>query len=186
MWRRREETLDVETVNGIIEALMRIDPGGGSWPAFWTLGTAYQGDHHAWPATGEVDIMEAYRNSVLANVCNPKPTWCGWSSVKQPVDRLGGQAWTARFHLWAMDWNSRRIRLLLDGRLVNSFPTADAARRYRPSPYVGQPAFLLLSQAIGGTNGGQPVDAAFPMRLEVKYVRVYQRAGEQSRQAAKQ
>lgn len=166
---------------GRAEALMRIDPGGGSWPAFWTLGTGYRGDRRAWPATGEVDIMEAYRNAVLANVCNPKPTWCGWSSVKQPVDSLGGAAWTDQFHLWAMDWGPRRIRLYLDGRLLNSFATADAARGYRPSPYVGQPAFLLLSEAIGGFNGGHPADSKFPMRLEVKFVRVYQRAGERER-----
>jgi beta-glucanase (GH16 family) len=130
--------------------------------------------------------MEAYRNSVLANVCNPKPTWCGWSSTKQSVDSLGGEAWTDQFHLWAMDWNARRIRLFLDGQLLRSFATADAARGYRRSPYIEQPAFLLLSQAIGGANGGHPDSSAFPVWLEVRYVRVYQRAGEKRRRTMKQ
>ncbi len=120
--------------------------------------------------------MEYYRGTVLANVCNPKATWCGWSSTGQSLASLGGQGWADRFHLWAMDWNARNIDLFLDGRLIHRFPVADAALGGRPSPYANRPAFMLLSQAIGGTNGGDPANTDFPIRLEAKYVRVYQRA----------
>jgi beta-glucanase (GH16 family) len=161
---------------GRVEALMRIDPRDGSWPAFWTLGTGYRGNHHAWPATGEVDIMEYYRDTVLANVCNPKPSWCGWSSTRQSLAGLGGQAWADRFHLWTMDWNAQRIDLYLDGKLVNRVDLAAVAHPGRRNPYLNRPAFLLFSQAIGGVNGGHPGSTKFPVRLEVKYVRVYQRA----------
>jgi beta-glucanase (GH16 family) len=159
---------------GRAEALMRIDPRSGSWPAFWTLGTRYRGNHRAWPGTGEVDIMEYYRDTVLANVCNPKPSWCGWSSTRQSLAALGGRTWADRFHLWAMDWNAKGIELFLDGRLVHRVAMADVAHPRRTNPYVDQPAFLLLSQAIGGVNGGSPAGTEFPVRLEAKYVRVYQ------------
>lgn len=168
---------------GRAEGLIRIDTRAGSWPAFWTLSTRYGGDPRAWPATGEVDIMEYYRDLVLANVCNPKPTWCGWSSTRQSLAGLGGHAWADRFHVWAMDWNSRHIDLFLDGKRVHRFAVTDATHGGRKNPYVNRPALLLLSQAIGGANGGHPTGTKFPVRLEVKYVRVYQRAGDERRGA---
>jgi beta-glucanase (GH16 family) len=163
---------------GRAEALIRIDPRSGSWPAFWTLGHRFAGRNTFWPAGGEVDIMEYYRDRVLANVCNPKPSWCGWSSQAQSLQSLGGQAWTDRFHLWAMDWNSRKIDIFLDGRLVNRVNMAEVAHPKRPNPYVNGRAFLLLSQAIGGAHGGDPAGTEFPVRLEVKYVRVYRRTNQ--------
>jgi hypothetical protein len=41
-----------------------------------------------------------------------------------------------------------------------------------------KPAYLLLSQAIGGENGGGPTNTTFPIRFEVDYVRVYKRAND--------
>ena len=166
---------------GRAEALIRIDPRLGSWPAFWTLGDGYRHAIRVWPATGEVDIMEYYRDLVLGNVCVPKKSWCGWSSTRQSLAGLGGQDWADRFHLWAMDWSPRRIDLFMDGRLVNRFPVARASLGGRPNPYVNRPASLLLSQALGGVHGGDPTHTGFPLRLEVKYVRVYQRAREVGR-----
>jgi beta-glucanase (GH16 family) len=171
---------------GRAEALMKIDPRQGSWPAFWTLGDGYRHGISVWPATGEVDIMEYYEQTVLANVCVPKKSWCGWSSTRQSLADLGGQAWADRFHLWAMDWNAKRFELFLDGRLVHRFRVADAAIGGRPNPYVNRPAFLLLSQALGGAHGGSPAGTQFPLRLEVKYVRVYQRtAGDGGQRAVR-
>ena len=53
---------------GSFEMRARIDTRPGSWPAFWTLGTAFRSDPTAWPRSGEVDIMEYYKHSVMANV----------------------------------------------------------------------------------------------------------------------
>jgi beta-glucanase (GH16 family) len=161
---------------GRVETFARIDTRQGSWPAFWTLGTAYRHRPTAWPRSGEVDIMEYYRNTVLANVCKPQPTRCGWSSARQSLASLGGQSWANRFHLWTMEWNARKIDLFLDGKLVNHFAVADAVGAGQRNPYVNKPAYLLLSQAIGGANGGDPTNTKFPIRFQVDYVRVYQRA----------
>ena len=38
-----------------------------------------------------------------------------------------------------------------------------------------QPHYMLLNLAIGGMNGGDPKDTAFPSTLEIDYVRVYQK-----------
>jgi beta-glucanase (GH16 family) len=184
-WKLNRRTADYTSTSmasrfsftsGRAEALIRIDPRSGSWPAFWTLGDGFWGRNRIWPAAGEVDIMEYYGHTVLANVCNPKPSWCGWSSTTQSLASLGGPAWADRFHLWAMDWSPKRIVISLDGRPVNRVNMANVAHPGRPNPYVNVDAFLLLSQAIGGAHGGDPGRTKFPVRLEARWVRIYQRA----------
>jgi beta-glucanase (GH16 family) len=164
---------------GRFEMFARIDARQGSWPAFWTLGVAFRRNPNAWPQSGEVDIMEYYRSTVLANVCKPKRKECAWSSTTQSLASLGGDAWTNGFHLWAMEWSARKIDLFLDGKRVNHFPVDTLGAGDR-NPYLDKPAFLLLSQAIGGENGGDPTNTTFPVRFAVDYVRVYQRGGRQA------
>jgi beta-glucanase (GH16 family) len=160
---------------GRFEMRARIDTRSGSWPAFWTLGAALRSDPNAWPRSGEIDVMEYYRGTVQANVCKPRRFRCAWSSAGRSLAELGGRSWTRRFHVWGMDWSSQRIELFLDGRLLNRFPVADAVPSGQANPYVGQPLYLLLTQAIGGTNGGDPTGTRFPVRLTVDWVRAYQR-----------
>jgi beta-glucanase (GH16 family) len=38
-----------------------------------------------------------------------------------------------------------------------------------------QPHYMLLNLAIGGMNGGDPSNTPFPKKMEVEYVRVYQK-----------
>jgi serine acetyltransferase/beta-glucanase (GH16 family) len=159
---------------GRFEMFARIDTRQGSSPAFWTLGRAFRRNPNAWPQSGEVDIMEYDRNTVLANVCKPKRSECGWSSTRQSLPSLGGEAWANEFHLWAMEWSARKIDLFLDGKLVNHFSVGALGAGDR-NPYLNKPAYLLLSQAIGGENGGDPTNTSFPIRFAVDYVRVYQR-----------
>jgi hypothetical protein len=77
-----------------------------------------------------------------------------------------------------MEWSARRIDMFLDGKLVNRFPVARAVVAGQRNPYVDKPQLLLLSQAIGGANGGDPSGTEFPVRFEVDYVRVYRRSGQ--------
>src|SRR5919106_6635171 len=141
---------------GRFEMRGRIDTRLGSWPAFWTLGT-----EEGWPQSGEVDVMEYYRGTVLANVCRPRRTRCAWSNAKQSLTKLGGEKWASRFHVWAMEWSARRIELFLDGKLVNRFPVARAFAPGTRNPYVNKPQVVLLSQTIGGANGGGPSGPQF-------------------------
>lgn len=159
---------------GRFEMRARIDTRPGLWPAFWTLGV-----ERPWPACGEVDIMEYYRGQLLANAA-----WLGdrraaqWDATRRPLDKLHQPDWASRFHIWRMDWDHESIRLLVDDQLLNEVDL-DATSNHdaeRANPFR-QPHYLLLNLAIGGNQGGDPSATRFPARLEVDYVRVYQRRG---------
>jgi beta-glucanase (GH16 family) len=179
-WRASRDSIEFTSASmiskrsftyGRIEMRGRIDTRPGSWPAFWTLGTEDE-----WPRSGEVDVLEYYQGTVLANVCLPRVTRCAWSSARQPLSKLGGERWASRFHVWAMEWSPRKIELFLDGRLINRFLVRRAFAPGERNPYVNRPQSVLLSQAIGGANGGSPEATEFPVRFEVDYVRAYRPA----------
>ena len=155
---------------GKFEMRARIDTRLGSWPAFWTLGAT---PGVRWPACGEVDIMEYYTNVVLANVAYSLGGEAQWSSPRKSIAELGGDAWPEKFHIWTMDWDEKKIDLLLDGNLMNHFDVATADNADEGNPFHG-PVYFILNQAIGGTKGGDPSQTKFPIRFEVDWVRVYQ------------
>jgi beta-glucanase (GH16 family) len=158
-----------EFLYGKFEMRARIDTRLGSWPAFWTLGAARR---IRWPACGEIDIMEFYTGTVLANIGYVLDGKIKWSSVKKPVSELGGEAWSKEFHTWTMEWEEKSIDLRLDGRLMNHLDVAAADKADKGNPFH-RPVYLLVNQAIGAT-GGDPANTRFPVRYEIDWVRVYQ------------
>jgi beta-glucanase (GH16 family) len=74
-----------------------------------------------------------------------------------------------------MDWDARAIVLSVDGEQLNEVLLTRTINQdgTGTNPFH-RPQYLLLNLAIGGTQGGDPSKTAFPARLEVDYVRVYQ------------
>jgi beta-glucanase (GH16 family) len=172
-----------EFLYGRLEVCARIPTAGGSWPAIWTLGSGLP-----WPSCGEIDVMEFYRINgvphILANVAwgNDRPYHAVWNSKKVPFSRFtsGDEAWAQRFHVWRMDWDEASIRLYLDDELLNEVPmsqTVNGQIGQRINPFTRK-QYILLNLALGGDNGGEIDDAAFPLRYEIDYVRIYERCRE--------
>ena len=158
---------------GRFEMRGRIDTRDGLWPAFWTLGVT-----GTWPHNGEIDIMEYYRGTLLANVAwgGAKQFQAIWADTRTPLDTLGA-GWSSEFHVWRMDWDARAIVLSVDGRQLNSVDLSRTVNQdgSGTNPFH-RPQYILLNLAIGGTQGGDPAKTAFPARFEVDYVRVYQQS----------
>lgn len=70
---------------GRFEIRARFSPREGMWPAFWTLGV-----REGWPRCGEIDIMEYYQSTYLANLCwgSAKKHVGKWSSTYTPLKWL--------------------------------------------------------------------------------------------------
>ncbi|MEX2317960.1 MAG: glycoside hydrolase family 16 protein [Pirellulales bacterium] len=165
-----------EWLYGRFEMRARIDTRPGLWPAWWTLGSA-----RGWPGGGEIDIMEYYQGDLLANVA-----WLGsrrgrsqWDAFKKPLREFGDAEWANKFHVWRMDWDRDSIELYVDAFLLNETSLEETVNgdREGANPFR-EPHSMLLNLAIGGTRGGDPSQTEFPARLEVDYVRVYQRGAE--------
>jgi beta-glucanase (GH16 family) len=182
-WRRNRKTIQYTSsclitggkrtwLYGRFEMKAKIDISNGLWPAWWTLGI----EKH-WPANGEIDIMEYYRSKLLANIAcmgnNGKPEW--YSNTFN-TDSLGGTQWANQFHVWRMDWTEEYIALYIDDTLLNKVNLNLLVNKDGSgfNPFK-QPHYMLLNLAIGGMNGGDPSNTPFPKKMEVEYVRVYQK-----------
>lgn len=177
-WRRSRKTAEYtsaclttrgkrEFKYGRFEVRAKIDARPGLWPAIWTLGAA-----RPWPAGGEVDILEFYSDTILANVA-----WGAgggtWNTQKIPYSTFP-KDWDRKFHVWRMDWDADWIRIYIDGKRVNETDLSKTINPDGTNPFHN-PQYLLLNLAIG-SNAGDPSKTEFPGRYEVDYVRVYQRS----------
>ena len=153
---------------GRFEMRGRIDTRAGLWPAFWSLGV-----ERRWPYNGEVDIMEYYRGTLLANLI-----WAGGARTREfarrkPVASFADPEWSRKFHLWRMDWDENRMVISVDGEVLNDSDLNQAANTDGTNGFR-QAHSILLNLAVGGTAGGDPSGTEFPARFEVDYVRIYQ------------
>ena len=160
-----------EWTYGRFEIRAKIDTRRGLWPAIWTLGSA-----RSWPGCGEIDIMEYYDDSILANACwSDGSRQSQWDATQKPLSEFNDPEWGSKFHVWRMDWDESQIQLFVDDILLN---TIEIDQTVHPdlgiSPFR-EPHYILLNLAIGGNRGGDPSGTTFPSRYQIDYVRVYQK-----------
>jgi len=182
-WRKAREFIEYTSASvntrgkrawqyGRIEVRAKIVASEGLWPAIWTLGV--EGE---WPSNGEVDIMEYYKDGILANFAwgTKKRFAAKWDSFHKPMAAFKDKDWDDRFHTWVLEWDEDEMAIYLDGSLLNNvdlnttFNEGDGKNPFR------QPHYLLLNLAIGGNNGGNPEKAKYPSRYLIDYVRVYRK-----------
>lgn len=155
---------------GFIEVRAKLACGKGLWPAIWLLGTDGSG---GWPRLGEIDMMElvgwdpqTVHGTIHTGAYNHAQHTQKGATTRVP------DACTA-FHTYQLDWTRDRILIGVDGHAYMRF---DNDHKGDPATWpFDKPQYLLLNVAVGGWGGMQGVDpAAFPSRMEVDYVRVWQ------------
>jgi len=147
---------------GHMEGRMQVPLGQCMWPAFWMLGTNLNSGV-AWPACGEIDIMETVNSS---NTEYGTIHWDNGGHQSYGVNRAASMnAWNT----FAIDWNSSSITWLLNGGSIGS---ANILNNINGTEEFHRSFFLILNLAIGGSWPGNPNGTtAFPANFNIDYVR---------------
>jgi beta-glucanase (GH16 family) len=149
---------------GKVEVRAKLPAGAGTWPAIWMLGANYSTPGNAWPASGEIDIMEQKGfepTKIHATLHYPGNSG---GNANTNVTTVANTA--TEFHVYSVIWSPTTIKFYVDGVQFHSFNNSAAV------PF-NHDFFLILNVAMGGTFGG-PVDPAFTQStMEVDYVKVY-------------
>ena len=160
---------------GVFEIRMRVPAGRGMWPAFWL-----NPEDRRWPP--EIDVVEIVNNGrdttrQSFHFLHPDPPRAAGGASASRLDEhqvfWPGIDYAQGFHVFAVEWTPERVRHFVDGDLI-----ADRPFRWRHEDGSDAgPAHLLVNLAVGGHWPGPPADgdAALPARLDIDYLRVWQR-----------
>lgn len=156
---------------GRIDIRAKLPVGKGIWPALWMLGNNIT--NVGWPACGEIDIMEligTYPGRVHATM--------HWKAASGGHDSKGSQYnlssgdFSQQFHVYSTVWSMDTIKCYVDDQLYLTVTKTDAGAGNYP---FNAPHFFIFNVAVGGDWPGPPdANTAFPQRMFVDYVRIFQ------------
>jgi beta-glucanase (GH16 family) len=155
---------------GFVEVRAKLPCSRGTWPAIWTLGDSLA----AWPANGEIDIMEqkgiSASDKFSVSGTLHMPAFFGGSgkggSIAVP------DACTT-FHNYQLTWDADKIQIGVDGLIYSVYANPKDGK---PATWpFDKPQYLLLNLAMGGDLGGAVPGGFVTDQMQVDYVRVYQR-----------
>ncbi|MBK8479082.1 MAG: family 16 glycosylhydrolase [Opitutaceae bacterium] len=161
-------------LHGRIEFRAKIPTVGGSFPALWSTGA-----DKGWPNGGEIDVMEFKGNGVQPEQAMPfyitgtahwdDETLPGKNPWDRHVDEMNFFRCpdpSAEWHIYAIEWDSRRIRYFFDDLCYGATDITPAVR----SELATLPQVLRLNFAYDGA-----ADAEIPnQQMYVDYVREFQ------------
>lgn len=156
---------------GYFEARLKLPTGKGTWPAFWMMPKNYT----AWPADGEIDIMEevGYRPNYVSSAIHCTAYNHSIGTEKTAESYLATSQ--SEFHVYALEWTEDYIRTYVDGNELFYF---ENDKKGNKDTWPFDAAFYLkLNLAWGGNWGGaQGVDeSVLPATYQIDYVRVFQK-----------
>ena len=158
---------------GRFDIRAKLPKGNGSWPAIWMLGSDIS--TAGWPHCGEIDIMEHVgydEGNIHASI---HTTDYNHMIGTQKTGQVMVPTATDSFHVYSLEWDSTYIRYLVDDDPY-FFIDNDSDGDKKKWPF-NDPHYVILNLAIGGDWGGaKGIDnSAFPMRMEVDFVRVFKK-----------
>jgi beta-glucanase (GH16 family) len=159
-----------EFTHGRVDIRARLPKGQGVWPALWMLGSNI--GTTPWPACGEIDIME-----LLGHQPNKIYGTMHWGNAGEGSTHIGGdytlpsEDFSQKFHVFSIVWDSTKIEWLVDDQKYFT-GTKDQVNGNYP---FDKPFFFIFNVAVGGNWPGNPdANTAFPQRMIVDYIRVFQ------------
>jgi len=164
---------------GYFEARMKMPVGGGTWPAFWTLGSNI--GTVPWPRSGELDVMEfAGNNPTRSTSAAHYQNSLGFHEYKS-----GGHNHTSalsnEFHTYGMLWLPNEVTFSFNGKTTFVLKKSQTGLTHWPfgpsATGVTPKMYLILNLAMGGTYGGRIAGGYNKAMFDIDYVRYYSVSG---------
>lgn len=155
---------------GYMEARILLPTGKGTWPAYWMMPV----NGKAWPADGEIDIMEEvgyHKDYVSSSLHATGHVHTNNTQVTKETYCEGAEG---EYHLYAMEWTPDFIQCYVDGEKTLYYKNPGTGKVDWP---YDAPFYVILNLAWGGNWGGaMGIDeSALPITMKVDYVRVFQK-----------
>ncbi|WP_294822479.1 glycoside hydrolase family 16 protein [uncultured Flavobacterium sp.] len=154
-----------EFTYGRVEIRAKLPTGGGTWPALWALGANHDQPGFAWPACGEIDIMEHVGNQqdiIHGTLHYPGNSGGNANTSTTPVSGV-----STDFHIYEIVWSPNFIKFYVDGNEFKVFANS-------PAVPFNHDFFLIFNVAMGGNMGGAVAPGFTQSAMEVDYVKVYE------------
>lgn len=131
----------------------------------------------AWPNTGEIDFVDAYKDRFYTTM-----TWGNSTPSGVSNNVSGGHPYTlfssdfvTQPHEWRMDWTSEAVKMYIDGELLfvtNLARTNNGTDATAANPFLTE-QYLQLGLAVGA-KGGTPSAEFSQDAFKIDYVKVEQ------------
>lgn len=175
---RMNTKLKGDWLYGRIVVRAKMAHGIGTWGGIWMFSTSQE--YGPWPSCGEIDIVEYVGhepNKIHSTIHSEKYNWTketntSFRKIYPDVEET--------FYDYEIIWEPGSIQLFVSGDNIGNFsysPWLNQEVLYQEAWPFDKAFHLILNLAVGGTWGaaGGIDSLAFPTRMEVEYVRVYQR-----------
>ena len=164
---------------GYFEARLKMPSGGGTWPAFWTLGSNI--NSVPWPGCGELDIVEYAGNSPFINTSAAHyPTNGGWHEYQMGALN-STTALSAGYHIYSLLWLPTEVTFYIDDRQVANIKKSDLGLTYWPfgpnAAGVNPKMYIIYNLAMGGSYGGGIASGLNKAQFSIDYFRYYSSNG---------
>lgn len=160
---------------GYFEARLKMPAGGGTWPAFWTLGSNI--NSVPWPKCGELDIMEYAGNNPTRTTSAVHYENNGGVHDYKSGALSNNTELSEEFHTYGMLWLPNEITFSFDGRPVLILKKSDTGLSRWPfgpnAAGVDPKMYIIFNLAMGGNYGGGIESGLKKATFSIDYVRYY-------------
>ncbi len=154
-----------------VEVRVKLPAARGTWPQFFMLPA--EASYGQWPRSGEIDFLQhvghesgQIHGAIQTELYNHRS-----GNLKSGTTKIDSS--TSQFHVYAVEWTKHKVEMFADGKKYFTFTNENNG----PSKWPFDRRFYLgIDLAVGGTWGGARGidDNAFPEKLQVDYVRVFE------------
>lgn len=160
---------------GRIDIRAKLPFSQGLWPALWMMGE--NKDEVGWPECGEIDIMEL--RGAIPNVVGATVHYRNAAGNHQYVVTnkytLSNGDFSDEFHVFTMIWDEHKIKFFVDDNPYVTIFFSSLNFNNNNNPFL-KDFFILMNVAVGGNYGGNPdATTIWPQKMEVDYVRIFQK-----------